>query len=339
MKRIPLGQRRWLLKHATGHCAVGRMMERRNHQDHSRCPRCNADNETTLHIILCPATTANEQWLSCIFKLLRWMSSHHTHPLLQSQLIDFIHTWYRTGLTPRYHASSDPIQQALGQQASIGMFNLFLGRVANQITELQHVFLLTQETQMTGDSWTAGLIVQLWDISRKMWDHRNSIKHSNENPDLLKTIADLVEEVEAQLALGSNTLLPNDRHLVQHPLRKFQGKTKAHLHQWLHSVTLGRQAYFDHQHQQAQQLQQQQQLMQQWITTPAASDAAIQTEHLQLPTVNEDVDATSDTSICSQANLDQAVGVSGTKPSHPASDSSSTHDDSDDDISVLSFSG
>jgi hypothetical protein len=52
-KRIPLGQQRWLLKHATGHCGVGKMMTLQGHQDHSRCPRCGEDNETTLHLLTC----------------------------------------------------------------------------------------------------------------------------------------------------------------------------------------------------------------------------------------------------------------------------------------------
>ena len=40
-QRLSVGRARWLLKHACGHCGVGRMMLIRKHQDHSRCPRCN----------------------------------------------------------------------------------------------------------------------------------------------------------------------------------------------------------------------------------------------------------------------------------------------------------
>ena len=40
MNKLPLGKQRWLVKHATGHCAVGTRMDLlRKHQDHRKCPR------------------------------------------------------------------------------------------------------------------------------------------------------------------------------------------------------------------------------------------------------------------------------------------------------------
>ncbi|HEY9817588.1 MAG TPA: hypothetical protein V6D20_17545 [Candidatus Obscuribacterales bacterium] len=53
MKRTPLGKQRWLLKHTTGHCAVGKMELIRGHQDHSNCPWCGEENEITLHVLTC----------------------------------------------------------------------------------------------------------------------------------------------------------------------------------------------------------------------------------------------------------------------------------------------
>jgi len=39
-RKYPNGKQRWLVKHETGQCGVGRMHLRRKYQDHSRCPRC-----------------------------------------------------------------------------------------------------------------------------------------------------------------------------------------------------------------------------------------------------------------------------------------------------------
>ena len=36
----PHGSQRWILKHSTGHCGVGRMQQIRKYQEHSMCPRC-----------------------------------------------------------------------------------------------------------------------------------------------------------------------------------------------------------------------------------------------------------------------------------------------------------
>jgi hypothetical protein len=81
-KRIPLGTRRWLTKHASGHCAVGRMELRRKHWDHSNCPRCGEPDETTLHILTCTDQRAKEQWQHLLCKLSVWMTKHHTPEIL-----------------------------------------------------------------------------------------------------------------------------------------------------------------------------------------------------------------------------------------------------------------
>ena len=44
LKAVPRGTRRFLAKFATGHCAVGRMMNRRGEWKHSKCPGCGARN-------------------------------------------------------------------------------------------------------------------------------------------------------------------------------------------------------------------------------------------------------------------------------------------------------
>jgi hypothetical protein len=45
--------RLWASKHMSHFCGVGRMQFICRFWDHSRCPRCQQDNETTEHVILC----------------------------------------------------------------------------------------------------------------------------------------------------------------------------------------------------------------------------------------------------------------------------------------------
>ena len=55
LKAMPRGQRWFHAKFSTGHCAVGRMMLLRKEWNHSRCPGCSADIETTRHVLQCPS--------------------------------------------------------------------------------------------------------------------------------------------------------------------------------------------------------------------------------------------------------------------------------------------
>ena len=223
MKRIPMGQRRWLIKHATGHCGVGRMLLRRKHQQHSKCPRCDQINETTLHILTCQDSRAIAQWNASISKLSTWLTKSHTHPFLHDRIIQFLQRWHDTGTASAPASLSPQINQAFHEQADIGGYNFLLGRVSNKFSTIQDAYLKSQQYKTTGNSWTASLIVQLWTISRTMWEHRNAIRHSPDHARQQTTKQALLEEVEAQLDLGGNTLLPNDQYLIRQPLNIFRG--------------------------------------------------------------------------------------------------------------------
>jgi len=54
----PQGTQRWILKHSTGQCGVGQMLQRWKYQEHSLCPRCGEQDETTKHVIQCQAVDA-----------------------------------------------------------------------------------------------------------------------------------------------------------------------------------------------------------------------------------------------------------------------------------------
>lgn len=69
MKSIPFGKRRWLVKHLTGFCAVGRVMKRRKEWTHDKCPLCLAPNETVTHVTACRDPRARLQW-TCSMDLL-----------------------------------------------------------------------------------------------------------------------------------------------------------------------------------------------------------------------------------------------------------------------------
>jgi hypothetical protein len=49
LNKLPFGKRRWLLKHATGFCGVGKMEEMRGNQDHAECPSC-GQFEDAIHV-------------------------------------------------------------------------------------------------------------------------------------------------------------------------------------------------------------------------------------------------------------------------------------------------
>lgn len=48
--KLPFGKKQWLLKHATGFCAVGKMERQCAHQAHDECPHCQQLGEDVEHV-------------------------------------------------------------------------------------------------------------------------------------------------------------------------------------------------------------------------------------------------------------------------------------------------
>ena len=193
------------------------------------------------------------------------MCKHHIEPNLRRSILKMLRTWYKEGRANILPGFGLDLTAAMEEQADIGGFNFLLGRVSNKISIIQHHYVKSKGLQKTGDSWTANFIVQLWSLSRAMWEHRNLAKHDNDNPDKLVTREDIMDQVQVQIDMGNRGILSQDLPLFPRDLVKFQTRTNAQLLQWLSSIQQARRAFHHHQLQQSLQTQQQQQSMQTWL--------------------------------------------------------------------------
>jgi hypothetical protein len=92
-RQLHFHQQRRVSKQATGHMAVGLMMQRWGFQDNNECPRCQAPEERAKHVLLCRDPRADVAWKTAITKLERWMILTHTMPQLQSAILKGLSHW------------------------------------------------------------------------------------------------------------------------------------------------------------------------------------------------------------------------------------------------------
>lgn len=59
MKALQPARRRWISKHASSNCGVGKTLVKWKYQDDDKCPRCRAPEDTT-HVLRCKAKGANK---------------------------------------------------------------------------------------------------------------------------------------------------------------------------------------------------------------------------------------------------------------------------------------
>jgi hypothetical protein len=214
--------------------------------NHSRCPRCDQEDETTLHVLRCTHSEANNEWNKALCDLDSWMNKYHTQPDLRRAILTLLIGWHDNDRTllPSAHRNRQ-LFDAIKNQSNIGVYNLLLGRVSRKITAIQDEHLLPMETQMTGTSWTSKFIRELWKISWKLWEHRN---HKLHGPTLtarqLETKQRLLTELDEELTLGPDTLCPGDQHLVLGPIDRFKPYTIQQLQIRLRNIRFSRNSYW-----------------------------------------------------------------------------------------------
>ena len=146
LKDMPRGSRRFHAKHASRHCAVGKMMKLRKQWTHSMCPQCGIPEETTVHVSQCPAEKSQAVWEVSMAKLQEDLVALDTEPALLQQLMSHLRAWHSGAQLPA-PPFRRKLAQALMAQGGIGWHNFLLGRVARQFETLQQTALHRQGLQ------------------------------------------------------------------------------------------------------------------------------------------------------------------------------------------------
>jgi hypothetical protein len=267
-RSLPLGKQRWLTKHATGHCGVGRMLLHWQWQSHSDCPRCGQPDESTPHLLQCRAHSADGQWKQCLTTLTTWMEEHHTSRDLSRWIAIRLNEW-RTNSPQRPIGSNMWVTQAIQDQDRIGWWPFLLGRIAKSMTVAHAKHLLLVKPQNRPDSWTKGLLLQLWDFSFEMWDHRNKILHG---PTLtftqLSELGALLALVKIEFTKGPITLLNHHKWMLTDESKSWAlSNSTQRTQKWLDTIRLSRKAYTHQQSKLNTQLARQQRRLRDWLET------------------------------------------------------------------------
>lgn len=239
IRSLTFPQRRRVVKHASGHFGIGVMLQKWGLQNHAECPRCQ-QKETAAHVLLCPDPRAVTVWETTLTKLDSWMLKKHTNPATQKAIIQRLREWH-DGSTISAAPWNCTFKEALKAQNAIGWYPLLMGHVSNHWRAVQQDYYNSLALDNTGKQWVKQLLIQLFNISWDMWDHRNGIKHSALNPALLQEIQLLDSSMQTEFEFGNRDLLSRDKRWFSKPCQTLIEKfTKVEKEQWLASVANAR---------------------------------------------------------------------------------------------------
>ena len=243
-KSLSKGRRNQVSKWLTGFCGVGKMLVKYRHQTHSRCPRCNEDNEDVAHILQCNHNSAKALWDQEVTKLQQWMIENDGEPNMVQAIIENINAWRSQYPYPATRYDNRTLRSAIRHQDEIGWQNFIegfkdIGWRKVQMTHFQHI-----NSQKSVLLWMSRLQQKLWNIMKAMWTDRNNTLHHEGNTVHQHEMQAITAEILIEWQIGID-ILPNNRY--EHLFRgNVQTRLNDTIHQkqmWLSSVWGARDKY------------------------------------------------------------------------------------------------
>jgi hypothetical protein len=229
----------WASKHMSRFCGVGRMQKICGFWDNSRCPRCQQEDETTTHVIVCTGSGAEQEWINRVTNLGLWLIEVNTHPSTRSCILASLMARSTTTL---FVTHSDPsCQISAAEQDEIGWQNFVEGKISRSwgILQLQHY--QDQHSKRTVDKWTSGLVTQLLELTHGMWIHRNRVLHAVDEQGLpLQQAAELEAAIHEEFRQGIAGLARKDHHFIRRGRDDVMSMTVVDKRGWLRGIQLAR---------------------------------------------------------------------------------------------------
>lgn len=115
-----------------------------------------------------------------------------------------------------------------------------MGRVSCKFAKVQTAYFTSQGSTKSGKKWLIAYIRKQFDVAWDMWQHRNAIKHGEENTRARQELEALDTSIRAEFQTGPTNLLREDQLFFRNEaaiLALPRHSKKA----WLQSVMLARQ--------------------------------------------------------------------------------------------------
>ena len=237
---VPAWQRRWLTKFSYGMCGVGKWLYRWKDQPHTKCPRCLTDNETVEHVVRCPHADASLIWTTGVEELREWMHSNDAALGLTEIVTQRLMEW-RNGLD---YTGVPDIDECLipvvVEQDSIGWDNFCFGLVGKSMVQTQQAYLESCGKRSSGSAWVSKLIRKVWELRKKMWDHRNGCVHKD-SPSLHQHEVNAMDQaIRREFAVGRDGLPFSFSGFFSGTVERVLQLDDISKSQWLNSIWLAR---------------------------------------------------------------------------------------------------
>jgi hypothetical protein len=151
-----------------------------------------------------------------VAELYKWMKKNKTHPDFASVILEYAHG---QGKIPCIKCAGEflsIIQEFAISQDRIGWGNFMVGMISAKLFCIQDSYLRMRGLVWSLKRWAMGLITQLLQITHGQWIYRCALVHDRTIGTLVNQHkAELLEEITKQLLMGAESLMEDDKYLLE----------------------------------------------------------------------------------------------------------------------------
>jgi hypothetical protein len=229
---------KWLSKWMTGFCGVGKMMKIYGFQTHTKCPKCQQNNETTDHVMQCQSYGTHCLWQRQMRTVTKWIEDNEGPQELASAITNNLTAWRQQSTYPPLPTHRS-LRAAVVHQDGIGWRSYLDGFISVKWKKVIEDHFLATNSKKSAELWLSRLVRQIWNIQWELWMDRNETLHGEGNTIHLEEITAINEELIKQWTEGLSTLpRTRYRHLFHGEFRTLYQNDHHQKRQWLTSVWL-----------------------------------------------------------------------------------------------------
>jgi hypothetical protein len=221
----------------TGFCGTGTKLKLYKYQTHSKCPRCETDNEDTDHVLQCPHPDAKHSWDEAITKLEVWMTENKGHPELVELICLGLNSWHKNDRVPLTYGILEPhLKTAWSQQRQLGWKSFIEGYWSQEWQICQAQYLSHINSQKSSLLWISRVQRRIWMIAWNLWEHRNRFLHNEGRTIHSFETKALDKEIQSEWETGLGQLDPSYNYLFNGNLHTCLNDTIHKKLMWIISV-------------------------------------------------------------------------------------------------------
>mmetsp|Transcript_24040 Transcript_24040/g.58818 ORF Transcript_24040/g.58818 Transcript_24040/m.58818 type:complete len:195 (+) Transcript_24040:1803-2387(+) len=164
------------------------------------------------------------------------MDLQKTEPSLKRALLTILNG-VRDPSIPSEQSLLPSLRPAFRSQMLIGCQGLLEGRLSTHWAVLQQQYLHRIGSRRSSRLWASRLTQQLILIGFYMWEHRNSVRHSDDNVNYRECSRQVNERIHSQFDMGTDDLQVQTRPMLNRTRQSVLQKTLVDREEWVKMLT------------------------------------------------------------------------------------------------------